>query len=101
MDVLAPLAIGDRRSPEVPTPNIEVFLKCGVAPIGVKQHIFGATVFVCVCVWVLHDWETENNYCEHTWRTNFGHKIIIGRLGWPRLVLSTTLLELLYSGVWV
>ena len=49
MDVLAPLAIGDRRSPEVPTPNIEVFLKCGVAPIGVKQHIFGATVFVCVC----------------------------------------------------
>ena len=52
MDVLAPLAIGDRRSPEVPTPNIEVFLKCGVAPIGVKQHIFGATVFVCVCVCV-------------------------------------------------
>ena len=52
MYVLAPLAIDDRRSPEVPTPNIEVFLKCGVAPIGVKQHIFGATVFVCVRVGV-------------------------------------------------
>ena len=52
MYVLAPLAIDDRRSPDVPTPIIEVFLKCGVAPIGVKQHIFGATVFVCARVGV-------------------------------------------------
>ena len=63
------------------------------------SNTFLELLYSCVRVWVLHDWKTENNYCEHTWRTNFGHKIIIGRLGWPRLVLSTTLLELLYSGV--
>ena len=67
-----------------------------MAPIGVKQHDFGATAFVCV--WVLHNWKTGNNYWEHIWRRNFGHKVIIRWLGWHRLVLSTTLLELLYSG---
>ena len=73
MDVFAPLAIddrrspkvpthgcvgtsGDRRSPEVPRANIKVFGSWVVATIGVKQHIVGAIVLGCVWVW------------RHTWR---------------------------------
>jgi hypothetical protein len=44
--------------------------KVGVATIGVEQHTFRTTAFVCVWVW--HHCKTKkNNHWLHTWRPQF------------------------------
>ena len=94
MDVLAPLAMDDRQRCQHQL--FRFFLKCGVAPVGVKQHNFGATAFVCVCGCCIIG--KPKTITRNTYDEEISDKVIIGWLGWHRLVLSTTLLELLYSG---
>ena len=76
-------------------PKIKIHWEVGLATIGVEQHTFRTTVFVCVWVGVTPFGFSKNHHWGRPWGTKFPKKLSLGGLGWRWLGLSNTLFVLL------
>ena len=97
MDVLAPLAIDDRQRCQHQLFRL-FFEVWGGTDWGQATQFWSYCIRVCVCVCGCCIIGKPKTITGNPYGEEISDKVIIGRLGWHRLVLSTTLLELLYSG---